>query len=94
MTTPNPRLDELLAAATEVIEKGASAARRVRLRDALLAVPPDIAGASILRPLRPTPAVMALMERAVQLANASNDFHLRLDHIEFSLNENRNQHQQ
>ena len=87
MTTNDPCLAELLDAATEVIEKGASATRRVRLRDAILAVPPDIVGASILRPLRPTPAVTAMIQRAVELGNASNDLHLRLQHIDFAIKE-------
>jgi len=38
------------------------------------------------RPL-PTPAVVDMLNRAVGLANASNDICLRLQHIDFALKE-------
>jgi len=86
MNTPDPRLVELLEAANEVLVKGASAARRTRLREAVDAVPRLVETLSMTRPL-PTPAVVDMLNRAVGLANASNDICLRLQHIDFALKE-------
>jgi hypothetical protein len=39
------------------------------------------------RSLTPTPTVTAVLQRAVELANASNDLNLRSHHLQFALEE-------
>jgi hypothetical protein len=85
--TNDPRLLELIAAAENLITNGGGIANRNRLKAALGAVPSDFTDMTFLRSLTPTPVVTAVLNRAVDLANASNDLHLRSHHLQFALEE-------
>ena len=83
----DPRLLELLAAAEAIIFGGGNVVNRNRLRAALGAIPSEFTDTSFLRSLTPTPTVTAVLNRAVELANASNDLNLRSHHLQFALEE-------
>lgn len=83
----DPRLFELISAAENLITNGGSTANRARLKAALGSVPSEFTDMSFVRSLTPTPIVTAILNRAVELANASNDLHLRSHHLQFALEE-------
>jgi len=83
----DPRLLELIAAAENLITNGGSITNRNRLKAALGNVPSEFTDTSFLRALTPTPIVTAILNRAVELANASNDLNLRSHHLQFALEE-------
>lgn len=83
----DPRLLELIAAAENLITNGGGITNRARLKEALGAIPSEFTDTSFLRSLTPTPIVTAILNRAVELANASNDLHLRSHHLQFALEE-------
>jgi hypothetical protein len=85
--TTDPRLLELIAAAENLITNGGGIANRNRLKAALGAVPSDFTDMSFCRPLSLSPTVTAVLKRAVELANASNDIRLRSHHLQFALEE-------
>ncbi len=87
MTASDPRLAYLVHAAKKLIDEGGTIVNRNRLAKALLEIPSELDGLEIVRPLTPTPAVIDLIKRASDLANASNDLHLRLQHIDWALKE-------
>jgi len=82
----DPFLLELISAAEAVIDKG-SIVNRTRLKAALAAIPSEFSDRSFLRTLTPTPTVTAVLNRAVELANISNDLNLRSHHLQFALDE-------
>lgn len=87
MNASDPRLAELITAAKTLIDKGGSVVNRNALSHALAQIPSELEGLEITRPLTPTPAVQDLIRRSCELANATNDLHLRLQHLDFAMKE-------
>ena len=88
MTTTDPRLAELIEAASILIDQGGSVTNRNRLKAALFALdakPLDLE--KLIRPRLCTPAVSEIIAKAAQMADASNDVYVRIQHLEFAMRE-------
>lgn len=87
MNTLNAALNELIEAATNLVENGGSVANRSRLKVALAAIPCHAEEVTVSRTLRFTPPSLQVLARAAELAQASNDLYIRTQHIEFALSD-------
>ena len=87
MSDIDPRLAELLDAAERLVTAGSSITNRTRLRQALSAIPREPLDVAGFRPWRFTPAVMQVIARAAELADAANDLHVRIAYLEHAIKE-------
>jgi hypothetical protein len=87
MNDIDPKLTELLQAVERLLVDGGSVTNRNRLRQAFSAFPRESIKSPITRTWGFTPSVEKAIARAGELADAANDTHIRMQHLEYAMRE-------